>query len=95
MQVAAGLLVGLVMTNSQSNQPLILELDQLACITGGAGAPDTSQAELRKLGQQYCPATSAQFAAAKTITRPMAERCLDEAGYGMFKGRLDQYFPKK
>ena len=82
------------MSNSQSNFSL-LELDELTSITGGAGAPRKSQAELRQLAQQYCPSTYATFANRRTITRPMGERCLDEAGLGMFKSRLDAYFPRQ
>jgi hypothetical protein len=82
------------MTNSQTIEAL--SLDQLTAVTGGAaGAPSASQAELRQLAASHCPATYAQFKGAKTITRPMGEKCLDEAGLGMFKGRLDAYFPKK
>ena len=65
--------------------------DLLVAVTGGG----KSQAELREMAQKYCPATYNTFKGAPTITRPMAEKCLDEAGYGMFKGRLDAYFPKK
>jgi hypothetical protein len=83
------------MSNSQSLTTI--ELAQLAHVAGGAGAPaaQTSQAELRQLAQQYCPATYQRFESARTITRPMAERCLDEAGLGMFRSRLDQYFPPR
>ena len=65
---------------------------QLLAATGGAAA---GQAELRALAKDYCPDVYAQFRTAKTITRPMGERCLDEAGYGSFKGQLDRYFPRK
>ena len=68
-----------------------LDLAVLASVTGG----NASQAQLRELGKQYCPTTAASFAGAKTVTRPMAETCLDEAGYGGFKGMLDKYFPRK
>lgn len=77
------------MSNSQS-----LTSIELAHVTGGAGATH-SQAELRQLAQQYCPATYQRFQSARTITRPMAERCLNEAGLGMFRSRLDAYFPTK
>lgn len=80
------------------SQPVAGDLPnvQLATVVGGAAPTSgTSQAELRKLGQQYCPATYQQFQRAATITRPMAEKCLDEAGYGLFKGQLDKYFPRK
>ena len=84
------------MTNSQSTTITTLGLDELAHVTGGAGAaPSESQAQLRQLAQQHCPATYNKFKGAPQITRAMGERCLDEAGLGMFKGRLDQYFPKK
>ncbi len=67
----------------------VIEIGALETVSGGA-----DQAQLRTLAQKYCPATYNQFKGAKTITRPMAEQCLDQAGYGAFKGQLDQYFPK-
>lgn len=67
--------------------------DALITVTGGAGTTDANQAELRQMAQQYCPKTYAQNQNAPTITRAMGERCLDEAGYGWAKGRLDKYFP--
>ena len=70
----------------------VIEITGLETVTGGAAAPD--QAKLRALAQQYCPATATKFGSAKTITRPMAETCLDEAHMGWAKGRLDEYFPK-
>ncbi len=72
--------------------------DQLITVTGGVGAAGgarKSQAELRQLAQKHCPATFARFSSAKELTRPMAERCLDEAGYGWARGQLDQYFPRQ
>jgi len=66
-------------------------IDNLANVTGGAAAPD--QAKLRQMAQQYCPATYNTFKGAKQITRPMAEKCLDEAGYGWAKFKLNEYFP--
>ncbi len=83
------------MTNSCSTTITTLGFDELTAVIGGAAAPAKGQAELRQLASQYCPATYAKFKGAAQITRPMGERCLDEAGLGMFKGRLDQYFPKK
>jgi hypothetical protein len=72
-----------------------IQITELSLVIGGTAAqPAASQQELRTLAQQYCPATYAKVPANATITRPMAERCLDEAGYGAFKGRLDKYFPK-
>jgi hypothetical protein len=71
---------------------LTIDSEQLLAATGGAAA---GQAELRALAKDYCPDVYAQFKNAKTITRPMGERCLDEAGYGAFKSQLDRYFPKK
>ena len=62
----------------------------LLSVTGGA-----DQAQLRQLAQQYCPATFSQFKGTSQITRPMAEKCLDEAHMGFAKGRLDEYFPAK
>ncbi len=76
------------MSNSQSFTRI--ERSELAHVAGGA-----SQAELRQLAQQYCPATYERFQSARTITRPMAETCLNEAGLGMFKSRLDAYFPPR
>ena len=67
-----------------------IEIAALANVSGGA-----DQAKLRQLAQQYCPTTYSQFKGAKSITRPMAETCLDEAHMGWAKGQLDQYFPKK
>ena len=84
----------MVMTNSQSTITTV-GLDELLSVTGGAGTRSQSQAELRQLAAQYCPATYAKFKRAPQITRKMGETCLDEAGLGMFKGRLDRYFPKK
>jgi len=46
------------------------------------------------MAAQYCPVTYAQNKNARTLTRAMGERCLDEAGYGWAKGRLDKYFPR-
>ncbi|MBL0214782.1 MAG: hypothetical protein IPQ07_12975 [Myxococcales bacterium] len=83
------------MSNSPSIQPL--SPVQLSSVTGGAGTTGggDSQAQLRQLAQSYCPATYEKFKTAPQITRRMGERCLDEAGLGAFKGRLDQYFPRK
>lgn len=64
----------------------------LAGVCGGQAATK-SPAELRALAQQYCPQTAAANKS-RPITRPIAERCLDEAGLGMFKGQLDAYFPR-
>jgi len=68
--------------------------DQLATATGGASTA-TNQADLRALAKDYCPDVYAKFKSAKTITRAMGERCLDEAGYGSWKSSLDRYFPKQ
>ena len=83
------------MSNNQCIQPL--SPVQLSTVMGGAGTAGggDSQAKLRKLAQSYCPTTYEKFKAAPEITRRMGERCLDEAGLGAFKGRLDQYFPRK
>jgi hypothetical protein len=62
----------------------------LAVVSGGAPTA-AQQAELRALARQHCPATF-QANQNRAITRPLAERCLNEAGYGWAKGRLDQYF---
>ncbi|MGE0396965.1 MAG: hypothetical protein AB7T06_09625 [Kofleriaceae bacterium] len=74
----------------------LIEIENLITVTGGAGRPgtaQTNQAELREMAQQYCPATYQRYRNAPQITRPMAEKCLDEAGYGWARGRLDRYFP--
>ncbi len=78
------------MTN---NSHLVIDPSLLSTVCGGAAKK--SQAELRQLAKQYCPATYAKYSSKKTLTRPMAETCLDEAGLGFFKGRLDAYFPRK
>ena len=70
-----------------------LDDDALACVPGGAGQPQNQQ-QLRDLARQYCPQTYRQFRNAP-ITRPIAERCLDEAGYGQYTGMLDRYFPRR
>lgn len=76
-----------------------LDVENLTSITGGATArpaqhaPTPAQdAQLRDLARNNCPVTYRQFQNTPVLTRAMGERCLDEAGYGMFKGRLDQYF---
>ncbi len=82
---------------SHPNQLFVIH-DDLITVTGGAGRQSTAQAnqaELRQMAQQYCPKTYQRYRTAPQITRPMAERCLDEAGYGWARGRLDQYFPPK
>lgn len=91
--LAAGLLRHGVMQTRQSF--ISLERHALAHVAGGAGATTSSQAELRRLASTYCPTTYDRFKDARTITRPMAERCLDEAGLGMFRSRLDAYFPRR
>jgi hypothetical protein len=74
--------------------------NELITVTGGAGrnaggrTHQANQAELRQLAQEHCPSTYARFKNVREITRPMAERCLDEAGYGWARGQLDQYFPR-
>jgi hypothetical protein len=65
-----------------------INIEILATVSGGAG-----QAELRDMAKRYCPQTYARNASAPQLTRRMGEQCLDEAGYGMFKGQLDKYFP--
>ena len=71
--------------------------DLLVTATGGTSRGPTAQqqAQFRQLAQQYCPQTYAQNQNARQITRSMGERCLDEAGLGMFKGQLDRYFPRR
>ena len=68
-----------------------IDLESLAQCTGGAGPSRQQQQEMRQLAQQYCPRIYQRYRN-QTITRPIAERCLDEAGYGMFKRSLDRYF---
>lgn len=70
-----------------------LDDDVLACITGGAGQSQDQQ-QLRELAREYCPQTYQRFGNA-TITRPIAQRCLDEAGYGQYSSMLDRYFPRR
>lgn len=72
-----------------------IEACSLDLVTGGVAAPSPQQQQLRTMAAQYCPATYAQNKSAPVLTRQMGEKCLDEAGYGMFKGQLDQYFPRK
>ena len=80
------------MPNSQAN---LTSLDAMNLVTVTGGASQTaSQTQLRTMAQQYCPVVYAQNKSAPTITRKMGEACLDEAGYGMFKGQLDKYFPR-
>lgn len=67
-----------------------IHIESLSRVSGGAG-----QAELRDLARRWCPQTYARNANAPTLTRRMGERCLDEAGLGAFKSRLDEYFPRK
>lgn len=68
-----------------------LSLDELATVSGGAGPSQTQQAQLRDLARQYCPRTYAANQN-RPITRPLAERCLNEAGYGSYTSMLDRYF---
>jgi hypothetical protein len=88
---------------TSQTQLLTLDADLLVTATGGtpaarpAAAPanqPANQQELRDLASRYCPATYRQFQSTPTLTRAMGEQCLDEAGLGMFKGRLDRYFPR-
>jgi len=76
-----------------SNSHSVLDPSLLATVCGGAN--QKSQAELRDMAQKWCPATYAKYGSAKTLTRAMGEKCLDEAGFGAFKSRLDAYFPPK
>ncbi len=70
-----------------------LDSSILSVVSGGAPSA-AKQAELRELARTNCPATF-QANQDRPITRPLAEQCLDEAGYGWAKGRLDQYFPRQ
>jgi hypothetical protein len=60
----------------------------LSLVVGGQ-----SQDQLRALARRYCPQTSAQHGN-RTITRPVAERCLREAGMEQYSSQLDRYFPR-
>ena len=71
-----------------------IDPESLAQCTGGAGPSRQQQAQMRQLAQSYCPKIYQRYRN-QTITRPIAERCLDEAGYGMFKRSLDRYFPRR
>jgi hypothetical protein len=73
-------------------KPEVIEVNRLSTVTGGADPGN--QAELRSMAQRWCPATYNKFKTAPALTRAMGERCLDEAGYGAFKSRLDKYFPR-
>jgi hypothetical protein len=86
------------MTNIQT-----IDANDLTSITGGTGngtaaattdrTPTPAQdRQLRDLASRYCPTTARTFANTPTLTRAMGEQCLNEAGLGMFKGRLDTYF---
>jgi len=82
--------------SSMPSQTYPTPLDAVNLVTVIGGASQTaSQQQLRTMAQQYCPVVYAQNKAAPMITRKMGEACLDEAGYGMFKGQLDKYFPRK
>jgi hypothetical protein len=73
-----------------------IDLTRLESVTGGAAGPNAEQqAQFRELAQSYCPSTYARYRNAPQITRRMGEKCLDEAGLGMFKGQLDRYFPRR
>jgi hypothetical protein len=72
-----------------TNQLDTLSPEAIAAVRGG----DASQAQLRELARRYCPQTYAANQHRRTIIRPIAERCLDEAGYGAYKSMLDRYFP--
>jgi hypothetical protein len=88
------------MTNIQT-----IDASDLTSITGGTGNGTAAPAptgdrtptpaqdrQLRDLANRYCPTTARTFASTPVLTRPMGEQCLNEAGLGMFKGRLDQFF---
>ena len=65
-----------------------IELADLSSVVGGQ-----SQDQLRALARRYCPQTSAQHGN-RTITRPVAERCLREAGLEQYSSQLDRYFTR-
>ncbi len=62
--------------------------------TCGGNPTAQQQQQMRELARQYCPQIYRQYQN-RPITRDVAERCLDEAGLGAFRSRLDQYFPKR
>jgi hypothetical protein len=62
----------------------------LTHVFGGNGNPE----QLRSLAQRWCPQTAARYQNT-AITRPIAERCLSEAGLSQYSNRLDQYFPRR
>lgn len=66
-----------------------IHIEALEAVNGGAG-----QDELRAMAKKWCPRTYAKNAAAPQLTRRMGEQCLDEAGYGSYKGMLDRYFTR-
>ena len=68
-----------------------IHIEALEAVHGGAG---TGQQDLRAMAKKWCPQTYARNAAAPQLTRRMGEQCLDEAGYGSYKGMLDKYFTK-
>ena len=73
-----------------------IDLASLESVTGGASGPTAAQqAQFRQLARSYCPQTYARHRNAPQITRRMGEKCLDEAGLGLFKGQLDRYFPRQ
>jgi hypothetical protein len=67
-----------------------IHIEALEAVHGGA----TGQQDLRAMAKKWCPQTYAKNAAAPQLTRRMGEQCLDEAGYGSYKGMLDKYFTK-
>ena len=71
------------------NEPEVIDLSCVAAVSGGA-----NQSELRTMAQRWCPATYGKYKHLPILTRPMGEQCLDEAGLGAYKSRLDKYFPR-
>jgi hypothetical protein len=83
-----------------------ISVDDLACITGGAGTADW--ASIKQQASEYCPVTAAKYANVNpsTITRAKAQQmgtsCVQEISplfRGVARGRINdainQAFPAK
>jgi hypothetical protein len=68
-----------------------IDATNLTLVSGGNPTAE-QQRQMRDLARRYCPQIYSQYQS-RPITRNVAERCLDEAGLGAFRSRLDQYFP--
>jgi hypothetical protein len=67
-----------------------IHIDALEAVHGAG----TGQQDLRAMAKRWCPRTYAKHTSAPQLTRRMGEQCLDEAGYGSYKGMLDPYFTR-